>query len=336
MNLRNLRIILMLAVIPFASRIGSYAPVAWAGVHGVWASFTLSESDAAFRHETAKLDELQTSLSEPEPHDWRATMIEPAQSFARYVGSDPITITKERDKLYVLPLGEFTDREMQIVEMSCEHLGLYFSCPSLLMPAIDDAVISESARRIHAVTREEQFLTTEILRDILPEHLPDDAIALLALTATDVWPGNNWNFVFGQASLKDRVGVWSLARLGNPEGSLAEFTTVLRRALKIASHETGHMFSLPHCLYYECNMGGRGSREEGDRAPMHLCPECLAKVHWSTRAEPVKRMEALAEFCQLANLETEFAYYKQALLQLRTVNGTHTETDAIASTKQSE
>ena len=50
---------------------------------------------------------------------------------------------------------------------------------------------------------------------------------------------------------------------------------------------------------------------------MHLCPECLAKVHWSTGADPQQRMEALAEFCQLAELESEYVYYKQALQQLR-------------------
>ncbi len=48
---------------------------------------------------------------------------------------------------------------------------------------------------------------------------------MLALTTSDLWPGEGWNFVFGQASLSERVGVWSLHRLGNPQ---IEFTTCLR------------------------------------------------------------------------------------------------------------
>ena len=40
---------------------------------------------------------------------------------------------------------------------------------------------------------------------------------MLAITAFDLWPGPGWNFVFGQASLTERVGVWSMARNGDPD-----------------------------------------------------------------------------------------------------------------------
>jgi archaemetzincin len=46
--------------------------------------------------------------------------------------------------------------------------------------------------------------------------------------------------------------VWSLARNGDPTESPEAFRIALLRAMKIAVHETGHMFSLEHCTAYRC------------------------------------------------------------------------------------
>ena len=42
--------------------------------------------------------------------------------------------------------------------------------------------------------------------------VPDDAFCLSAITMTDLYPKDSWNFVFGQARLYQRVGIYSLAR----------------------------------------------------------------------------------------------------------------------------
>jgi len=41
---------------------------------------------------------------------------------------------------------------------------------------------------------------------------PSDAYAMLAVTMTDFYPKESWNYVFGHASLKRWVGVFSFAR----------------------------------------------------------------------------------------------------------------------------
>ena len=115
--------------------------------------------------------------------------------------------------------------------------------------------------------------------------------AYIALTTSDLWPGQGWNFVFGQASVTDRVGVWSIWRNGDPHGDDEAYRTCLRRTLKTASHETGHMFSMQHCTFYECNMCGSNHREESDRQPLWLCPICLAKLCHATGADPGKRFD---------------------------------------------
>ena len=51
-----------------------------------------------------------------------------------------------------------------------------------------------------------QLLTTGIL-DLLHRRLPGDALCVVGVTMEDLYPDPSWNFVFGQASLTDRVGV---------------------------------------------------------------------------------------------------------------------------------
>jgi archaemetzincin len=126
--------------------------------------------------------------------------------------------------------------------------------------------------------------------------LPDDAAALICLTSYDLFPGDTWNYVFGQASLDKRVGVWSMWRLGNDNGKRASKDLLLARTLKIAVHETGHMFSMRHCTKYECLMSGSNSLDETDRRPLDTCPECTAKIAWAMNYPLKDRYQRLADF----------------------------------------
>jgi len=138
----------------------------------------------------------------------------------------------------------------------------------------------------------------------------------LALTAADLWPGKGWNFVFGQASLRDRVGVWSLYRNGDPDKDKASYQLCLKRTIKTAVHETGHMFSILHCTAWECCMNGSNTREESDRHPLWFCPECNAKVCWATRVDPVPRYRKTVEVCKKLGFEEERAFYEKSLARL--------------------
>ncbi len=311
--MRSIRIILLLSLVPFASTLGSYVAVAWSAVDGVWCEYWLPEADREFRETTSAITELHTPFGDPEPGDWRDTVVQPAQLFSQYAMSEPVTPTQQRRTLYVQPLGTFTPDQRRIVDLSAEFLGLYFCCPVQMLDDVEAGEVPAESRRIHAITREEQFLSTWILSDFLIPRLPDDGVALIALTATDLWPGQNFNFVFGHASLEDRVGVWSMARFGDPEISDADFTACLRRTLGTATHETGHMFSMEHCVHFECNMAGSGSLEEADKHPLYLCPECLAKLHWAIRPNVTDRLGRLASFCAEHGMDVEARYYENAM-----------------------
>jgi archaemetzincin len=264
-----------------------------------------------------RIEPLHEKFGKPQPGDWVTQHHETGQTFEEYVRSRPVTPTGARRVIYVQPLGDFTEKQGEIVNLSAEFLGLYFDRPVKMLDTMPTSAIPGRARRVHPSWGMKQILSTYVLDEVLKPKLPADAAALIAFSSADLWPGEGWNFVFGQANLRNRVGVWSIYRNGDAEGTDDEFRLCLLRTLKTATHETGHMFSMRHCIAYECNMCGSNHRAESDRRPLCLGPQCLAKVLFATGADPVKRFENLAEFCEKTGLEDEAKYYNAAIERLK-------------------
>jgi len=260
---------------------------------------------------------LHTKLQPPRPRDWLAEHKEPGQTYTEYLRNQPVRATRQRRVVYVQPLGDFDPVQRKVLDRTAEFLGIYFQLPVKTREGLSLSVIPASARREHPTWHVKQVLSTYVLDQVLRPRLPPDACAYIALTTSDLWPGAGWNFVFGQASLSERVGVWSVARNGDPHGETVAFRLCLLRTLKTASHETGHMFSMQHCTLYECNMCGSNHRDEADRRPLWLCPHCLAKLCYATGAEPVKRFMELAAFSKREGLKSEQEFYKRSLAVLK-------------------
>jgi archaemetzincin len=120
--------------------------------------------------------------------------------------------------------------------------------------------------------------------------VPDDAVAVMGVTEVDLYPDPDWNFVYGQASYEDHVGISSMARDG--EGG-ADLTLFRRRAFTTTVHEVGHMLGLAHCVAWECAMNGSNHRAEADSRPLEPCPACLAKLQRAVGFEPRARWAEL-------------------------------------------
>ena len=236
-----------------------------------------------------KLLPLHQKLGKPGPRDWLSVHPEPGQTYRQYVVGRPTKPDKRRKVIYVQPLGDFDRTQRKIIKLTAEFMGIYFDLPVKIRKELPLELIPGKARRTHPTWGDKQILSTYVLHDVLRPRLPEDACVLIAFTTSDLWPGEDWNFVFGQASLRERVGVWSIYRNGDPRQSDEAFRLCLRRTIKTATHETGHMFSMMHCTLYECNMCGSNHRAESDRRPLALCPHCLAKLCHATGADPQKR-----------------------------------------------
>src|SRR5205823_10509564 len=119
----------------------------------------------------------------------------------------------------------------RILALTHDYLALFFDAPVTVQRQLALDAIPARARRTHATWGDQQVLTGYILHEVLEPERPGDTLAYLALTASDLWPGRGWNFVFGEANLRERTGVWSIYRNGDPE---SDFQLCLRRTLSTA------------------------------------------------------------------------------------------------------
>jgi archaemetzincin len=280
-----------------------------------------------------RLAPLHRKLGKPRPGDWLDRFDEPGQTFAQYLACRPVTPRGRRRVIYIQPLGSFTKAQRRLVTLTGEYLALFYNVPVKVNDDLPLSIIPDRARRVHPTWGDKQILSPYVLDEVLRPRLPEDAAACIALTTSDLWPGKGWNFVFGQASLVHRVGVWSLYRKGDAGGDAAARRLCLLRTLKTAAHEVGHMFSLRHCTAYECCMCGSNSLGESDRRPLALCPQCLAKVCWACRADPIARLRALADFCREHGLARQAAFYDREVGALGGRSASRPATSPAASTR---
>ena len=234
----------------------------------------------------------------PKPGDWLAVHRETGQTFNQFVKSKPNRPDKTRKKIYLQPLGEFPEGKIPLAERLREYAGAYFAMEVEVLPGL--ALSSENiTTRTNPYTRNRQILTGDVLA-ILKRNIPSDAFCVLAVTMEDLYPEPSWNFVFGQASLRERVGVYSFARYDpafyGQKGGKDYEKVLLRRSCKVLAHEIGHMFGLKHCIYFKCAMNGSNHLKESDSRPMYLCPVCLRKLQHSIGFDVVSRYSNLLQF----------------------------------------
>lgn len=261
----------------------------------------------------ASLEPFFEPMNPPEADEWLATFKEKGQTFEEYINNNPTLPTEQRQTLYVQPLGKFDAKQLRVIAQTAEFLGIFYDLPVKTLPVKKyDKPLSMKNTRNNPFTYQEQVRTGYILDDILKPNLPDDAAALIAFTNEDLYPDKDFNYVFGQATFENRVGVWSLYRLQeNVKNDI-----FLLRTLKIAAHETGHMFSISHCTKYECMMSGTNHLGETDSRPVDACPECTAKIVWMKKQNPSERFKILSTFfktAKLNNLSESFSKKSEAV-----------------------
>lgn len=263
-----------------------------------------------------RLRPIATPLAKPQPGDWLAEHKEDGQTFAAYLRAKPVRKSAEQGTIYICLLGDFTPEQTKVLATTQKYLEIFYQVPVKVHHKMAVKDLPDRARRIHPAWGGEQILSTYILDEVLRPDRPKNALAYLAFTSSDLFPDPTWNFVFGQASLRDRTGVWSIYRNGDPVKGEKAFQLCLRRTLHTASHETGHILTIQHCTAFDCNMNGVNSQDEGDRKPLTMCPVCLRKVCWNLQVEPAEYLGQLEAFCRENKLTAEADWYRQAAVSL--------------------
>jgi len=253
-------------------------------------------------------------IPKPGPDDWLSSHREEPQAFLDFKRSSPRQPDAARRVIYLLPLGEFLSPPLDKLR---RFAAAYFQMEVKTLPVTPG---TNFTTRLNPNIKNRQVLTVDVLK-FLQARLPADAFCLLAITMDDLYPDRAWNFVFGQASLHEGVGVYSFARYdpafyGQHRGSDYE-SVLLRRSCKVLVHETGHMFGVSHCVFFACVMNGSNHLGESDSRPFHLCPVCLRKLQWSVKWDIVKRDESLAALYNAFGFERESKWTEARIAKMK-------------------
>ncbi|HLJ86841.1 MAG TPA: archaemetzincin [Candidatus Angelobacter sp.] len=273
-------------------------------------------------------------MGAPGPIDWLANQQESGQTYREFIRSHPNFPDDKRKVIYLQPLDDFSGHpsksESHVSDASKgaatskdgpplprlkEFTEAFFALPVRVLPVVH---LKGIQNRVNPSTGKIQLLTGDIL-GALVKMLPADAYCILGITLRDLYPGPQWNYVFGQGTLKERVGVYSFARY-DPDfyGQTApnRASLILRRSCKVLAHETGHIMGVQHCIYYRCMMNGSNHLDEFDNCPMHLCPVDLRKLYVSVGFDPVARYAHLRDFYKEVGFTEDANWIQQQLNHL--------------------
>ena len=266
-------------------------------------------------------------IETPGPDDWLRnfpTKPEPFYVWQRKIRNHVIPRIKT---IYILPLGEFAaavktkeggvkvDTVGQIFLRDLKNYTQLFF-PNMIVKLLKEVPLSKlkCPSRHHTVgygVTREQLMIPGIF-DYMKSILPQDAYCMLAVTMIDLYPNEDYNFVFGRASLVEGLGVFSFARhhpyffdkdksvtvAALNELSPEEYQLLEWRAIKVLTHEITHMFGLTHCVYFTCLMNGSNHAEESDRKLTFLCPVCLRKMQDAMKFDFLARYKGMLTFFQ--------------------------------------
>ena len=250
-----------------------------------------------------ELGKLDIKLQEPQQGDWLYEHKEKGQTFMEYGKRNPIHPSEDRNCIYMQPIGVFTPWEKKVLDWNTEYIRLFFGLKVIQLDHINEKTIPKTKKRIHY--GQEQLDASYIISSVLPKRMSANALVLMAVTATDLYPKPEWNFVFGLANYKKRTGITSINRYSNTTLNKENYHICLQRLIKTSTHEIGHMFALNHCINALCLMNGMNNLEETDSRPNTLCSECLAKLSWNLNFDDISRLNDLISFMKKHHLSKD-------------------------------
>jgi archaemetzincin len=177
------------------------------------------------------------------------------------------------NRLSLLPVGDVDAHALERLAERCrEEFGWEVRIdPPIAMPAnaFDP--------------KRNQFEAIHILRAVI-DQAHADASRTLGVVNEDLFIPM-LTFVFGQAQLKGRVALMSLARLRQEYYGLPPNASLfLKRTEKEALHELGHTFGLIHCADKGCVMALSNSIQQVDVKAAEYCRSCTILLRDSLRS----------------------------------------------------
>lgn len=207
----------------------------------------------------------------------------------------------QRKKLVIPIVGQMPKKEKELLRIVADYLQTVHGIPATIDP--HHTKLQKQDQR----TRGHQQYALEPQLKILSQK-QEKLTFSLGFTNQDLYPasrGDTMNFVMGVAEPYYARGLFSTYRLGNNQN------LKLKRLMKLAAHEFGHMRGIDHCTPYACNMQGVNSVDEMDRTPLTFCAQDMAKIchvnHWSLKKGYRRQLRFFQTFAQRHKIEMDFS-----------------------------
>ncbi|ELV11012.1 Archaemetzincin-1 [Tupaia chinensis] len=156
-------------------------------------------------------------------------------------------------------------------------LGLRVKC----LPSVAAASIHCSSRPIQDSGRLQ--LNTDGILSFLKNNKPGDALCVLGLTLSDLYPHEAWSFTFGKFLPGHEVGICSFARFSGeflqlgPSGPDPALIEAAADVPETPLQDRGQALCFSALGMVQCCKGAL-SVDEALRRPLDLCPICLRKL----------------------------------------------------------
>ena len=213
-------------------------------------------------------------------------------------------------KICLVPLGNLGGLDVDALA-TCVR-AFYLGATVELLPAVAAKKLRASTKSRAGDDEYGEQIETHSCHKLLQNLMPSDAFIVVGLTLFDLYPRDDWAFVYGEASASRGTGVFSFARYGSVDLDPKAF---LRRAMWVLCHEIGHLFGLSHCIWWKCTMNGTNGGDL-ENMPMHLCPMDLTKLHEALAFDVIEREQALKALWTSLGFDEDAQFSQQLLSAL--------------------
>jgi archaemetzincin len=238
-------------------------------------------------------EEFHKPIYTPEEEDWLSCEEEDGQTFDQFLYDRYNLMSVNRNIIYINPLQEMPQQFLDNILLYSQSFFYPMEVKLINIVSLQSLKVKS---RINQYSKKIQYHAGQINSKTV-KYVPNDAHCMISILLDDLYPESSWNYVFGLASIDERVGVFSFARYSSSfekKNEAINFDNyLLYCSCSTLTHEICHTFGLEHCIYYTCLMNGCNNMEEAKKQPLYECPVCLRKLQYSIGFDILERYKKM-------------------------------------------